>query len=210
MSSRNFWRRNSDGLIVLGSATLLAVLLCPTASRLAELPVAAGPGVRATWSDVAHSPLGVWIQQDDADDGARTDALRGVSSALDAWSRVTPIRFEITADSARADVRVLWRHQLSDPATGTRVNGLTRYTVSTASHITGADVFIALRRANGRALSTGAVEAIALHELGHVIGLGHSRDSSDVMFPTVQVRGLSRADIAATRPLYSPVAARRE
>ena len=204
MSSRNFWRRRSNGPTTRGAAALFVVLCSASPSRSAEIRTSALPEARAKWSDIAATPIGVWIQPVDARTG------RSFVAALDAWSQAIPITFEIVGDSANADVRVMWPSELTDPATGASVNGLSRYTVNESSRIIGADVFIAPRRPNGRALSGEALEAIAMHEVGHVLGLRHSSDSSDVMFPTVQVRGLSTEDIAAASRLYGTSELRAE
>lgn len=42
----------------------------------------------------------------------------------------------------------------------------------------------------------------ALHELGHFLGLGHSRSVGDAMHPVVPVAAPSAADLAAFRSLY--------
>jgi len=45
--------------------------------------------------------------------------------------------------------------------------------------------------------------SLALHEAGHALGLGHSDDPNDVMYPYYRkVTGLSAGDIAAIRTLY--------
>ncbi len=49
------------------------------------------------------------------------------------------------------------------------------------------------------------VYSVALHELGHSLGLGHSDDPTDVMYPYYKmVSTLSAGDVAAILTLYAP------
>ncbi len=46
------------------------------------------------------------------------------------------------------------------------------------------------------------IRVVAEHEFGHVLGLDHSADSTDLMFPTAKVRELSDRDVRTALMLY--------
>lgn len=47
------------------------------------------------------------------------------------------------------------------------------------------------------------MRAIALHEVGHLLGLDHTTDQTSVMAARVRVRELSAADHATARLVYA-------
>ena len=52
------------------------------------------------------------------------------------------------------------------------------------------------------------MRAIALHEVGHLLGLDHAESSDDIMSARVRVRELSETDRATVRLLYAVPAGR--
>ena len=153
----------------------------------------------ARWHDRTVHPLNVWIQpaSDIADwQPAFVNQVRG---AFATWSSTgIPIHFSFVSDSSKADVHVSFIDHFATP-----ISGKTRWARDDSWWIVDADIILAVHHDGGEALDKPAVRAIALHEIGHLLGLDHTADASNIMTPRVRVRDLSVADRSTMQLLYS-------
>jgi predicted Zn-dependent protease len=124
--------------------------------------------------------------------------LEAIRQAFARWEGAgVPVRFDLSADTATAEVRVVWRIQFEIERTGQ-----TDLTWDQDGRIESAVMTFATFDTQGRPMGIDDIRVVALHEIGHLIGLDHSPDSTDVMFPATRVRDLSERDIRTALLLY--------
>ncbi len=167
-------------------------------SYLDEILAARGGHV-ARWVDRRDNPVTVWIQKSPA--GVRDfwpDYPNLARNAFYTWSNAgIPLRFLFIDDSASAEVRLRWVENFNDAAAGK-----TYWARDVNWWILGADIELALHSQGGQAYDREAVHAIALHEVGHLIGLDHANDNANIMARRVQTLKLSAADLKTAHLIY--------
>ena len=124
--------------------------------------------------------------------------LDAVRSGFQRWQDAgVPVRFNLDADSASGEVRVQWRIQFE----GERA-GQTDLRWDDDGHLMGGVVTLATFDAKGQPFAVDEVRVLALHEIGHLLGLDHSPDPGDIMYAQPKVRDLSPRDIRTALLLY--------
>ena len=153
----------------------------------------------ARWPDRNGNPLTVWIQPHSLVKDYTSNYLASVRDAFNAWSELElPVRFIFVDDSADAEVHVNWIDHFNEP-----ISGRTRWARDDNWVITDANITLAVHHNQGEQLDEEAMRAMAMHEIGHLLGLDHTRDTLSIMAPKVRVRQLSAADRATVRLLYA-------
>ncbi len=149
------------------------------------------------WPDRWGVPIRVAIVEGGVPDW--TPRMAGhVRSSLERWESLgIGLRFQEVADTEKAEILVRWiDHFDFDRA------GQTDLTWDQSGRVRRALVSLALRTNTGVVLPDDAMLAVAVHETGHAIGLPHSADSNDVMFPATRTGTLSDRDRRTAAVLY--------
>ncbi len=149
------------------------------------------------WPDRPETPLRVAIVEG-GPAGYSARLATHVREAFAEWeSAGVPLRFEMVSDTTDADITVHWIDSFNfDRA------GQTDLTWDQLGHVRHASIALALRTSSGLRLPDHALLSVAIHEAGHAIGLPHSADSNDVMFPATRSGAISERDRRTVLLLY--------
>jgi predicted Zn-dependent protease len=151
------------------------------------------------WHDRPFQPLKVWVQSAPNIEDWNDDYVDAVATAFRTWDAVElPVRFRVVPDSADAEIHVTWIDRFNAP-----ISGRTRWSRDDNWWIVNAGIVLAVHHQQGEVLDKSAMRAMALHEIGHLLGLDHTSDAASIMAAKVRVRDLSPIDKATVRLLYS-------
>ncbi len=153
----------------------------------------------ARWPDRTARPLRVWVDETSRLPGWNADFTSAVRDAFSTWSESgIPVRFDFVRDSASADVHVRFTEQLANG-----ISGKTVWSRDANWWLVSSDIALALVHPSGGNVTPPQMRAIALHEVGHLLGLDHADSPDNIMSARVRVRELSDADKATAMLLYS-------
>ncbi|CAN6208107.1 unnamed protein product [Urochloa humidicola] len=143
----------------------------------------------------------------------RATLSRVFANAFARWSAATTLNFTEVASSAARDADITIGFYAGDHGDGEAFDGPLGTLAHAFSptdgrfHLDAAEAWVAAGDVS-RAASDAAVdlESVAVHEIGHLLGLGHSSEPGAIMYPTITSRtkkvDLASDDVVGIQSLY--------
>lgn len=165
---------------------------------LNEILAASADSMLHRWDNRINDPVRVWLPTSTTTANYQPAFRDAIRTAFNRWQEQgVPVRFDMVSDSESAEVVFKWRVQFEIERTGQ-----TDLTWDQDGHLQSGVVTLATFNQLGQAMGPDDIRVVALHEIGHLIGLDHSPDSTDLMFPVARVRDLSDRDVQTALLLY--------
>jgi predicted Zn-dependent protease len=129
-------------------------------------------------------PLTIFVKSSPSD-YYKTLFRNYVDYALSVWEQAdSRIQFKYVANTRDADIVIMFEESLVVKYDDNYL-GITDYRLRADKKIQKSFIEIGLLKFNNEPVSDGEIKATIIHELGHALGLGHSDNETDIMFPFI-------------------------
>ena len=129
-------------------------------------------------------PLKVYVKETDSK-YFKSSYKEYIDYAFKIWNKADErIDYTFTNNSRNADIEFVFVENLGKKYEENYL-GLTEYDTNRENEIEYSKVQISLLKFGKEKISAGEIKATIIHELGHALGLGHSDNEKDIMYPYI-------------------------
>jgi len=134
--------------------------------------------------ELKEFPLKVYVKETNSKD-YNSSYKEYVDYAFSVWQKADKrIEYTYTNNTRNADIEFVFVENLGKKYEENYL-GLTEYDTSRENEIEFSKVQISLLKFGKEKISAGEIKATIIHELGHALGLGHSDNEKDIMYPYI-------------------------
>ncbi len=194
----------ASGAAGTGSVILAAGEVCFDVGYLCAEVEASGSLRLLRWPQET-TLIEVWIPEPSGVDRSLARELQNAAvRGIRAWhGHPIPLSIRTRIAGGEPDITIQWQRTVDDGRLGRAEVQWSRAGADVRVKVVGFAIATHAPGRNGIPLTPDQVALVAAHEMGHALGLPHSDDARDVMFPTNTATRLTSRDYRTLDALYS-------